>query len=395
MRILSFALKLSFSIALTFVLLEVVMTVADPLISQGFYQYDPEVGFRVRAHMDGSNEFGFNAPDFPHDKPPGIFRVLVLGDSFNWIGGLQGNYTALLQRRFDEWYGARRVEIINAGYPMTHPAEQLPILRRYGLQYHPDLVVLGFFAGNDFFDGSPHRKRIVVNDTFVDIDPADELVVFGRPIVFQSRFLLFVRQKWTAFVATGGAGSLVGVLLHPFRVREAPAAETAGVESPAPTPAPAFSEPVFLDIERSRLDFFNVKTGRGGGHYREAIDYILGAVTAMRDLLVENKIGFAVAIYPDQVQVENELFETIVKRYRLRAYRYQRDMAERILGAHLESLGVPFIAFLDRFRERSMEESLYLPRDTHWNAAGNALAADLLFEFLGRFVPPRAAAASG
>ena len=58
------------------------------------------------------------------------------------------------------------------------------------------MVVLGFFAGNDFFDGSPHRKRIVVNDTPIGIDPADEIVVFEYLVLPRSRFLAFVRQKW-------------------------------------------------------------------------------------------------------------------------------------------------------------------------------------------------------
>jgi hypothetical protein len=95
--------------------MEVLMTVADPLIAQGLYQYDREMGVRVRAHTNGTNEFGFNAPDFPHEKPAGVFRVLVLSDSFNWMGGQEWNYTVLLQRKLDSLYGERRVEVINAG----------------------------------------------------------------------------------------------------------------------------------------------------------------------------------------------------------------------------------------------------------------------------------------
>jgi hypothetical protein len=37
--------------------------------------------------------------------------------------------------------------VINAGYPMTHTGEQLEVLRKYALQYDPDVVVLSFLRG--------------------------------------------------------------------------------------------------------------------------------------------------------------------------------------------------------------------------------------------------------
>ena len=135
---------------------------------QRFHEYDPDLGFRVRAYYPVdqgtiTNKFGFNDDDYPLQKTPGIYRILVVGDSFGWAGGREGNYTAMLERQLDKHYGYHRIDIVNAGYPMTHTAEQLVMLKKYGLQYHPDLVILGFFVGNDFIDGNPNRKRIVLN----------------------------------------------------------------------------------------------------------------------------------------------------------------------------------------------------------------------------------------
>ncbi len=77
-----------------------------------------------------------------------------------------------------------------------HTVEQLAMLKKYGLQYNPDLVILGFFAGNDFRDADPNRKRIIVNDLYVDIDRNKELIIFGYPIIAKSRLLLFIQQKY-------------------------------------------------------------------------------------------------------------------------------------------------------------------------------------------------------
>jgi len=52
-------------------------------------------------------------------------------------------------------------------------------------------------------------------------------------------------------------------------------------------------------------------------------------------------------------------------------------------GAH----EIPYVDRPEKFREASKQESLYLLRDTHWNSAGNSLAAMILEEELARVQP--------
>jgi len=46
---------------------------------------------------------------------------------------------------------------------------------------------------------------------------------------------------------------------------------------------------------------------------------------------------------------------------------------------------------LGQFQEQGKTGMLYASRDTHWNEAGNRLAADLIFKYLekNRLLPPR------
>src|SRR5215813_15452488 len=178
-KISQFSLRIFLWLILPLICVELLMIVLEPYLFKGLYEYDPDLGFRVRAYYPVdqgtvTNKFGFNDRDYPLQKTPGVYRILVVGDSFGWAGGQEGNYAALLERQLDNHYGYHRIDIINAGYPMTHTAEQLVMLKKYGLQYHPDLVILGFFVGNDFIDGNPNRKRIVVNDLYIDIDKRRE-----------------------------------------------------------------------------------------------------------------------------------------------------------------------------------------------------------------------------
>jgi hypothetical protein len=366
-KISQFSLRIFLWLILPLICVEILMIVLEPYLFKGLYEYDPDLGFRVRAYYpidQGTitNKFGFNDDDYPLQKTPGIYRILVVGDSFGWAGGREGNYTAMLERQLDNHYGYHRIDIINAGYPMTQTAEQLVMLKKYGLQYHPDLVILGFFVGNDFIDGNPNRKRIVVNDLYIDIDRRREHIILGYPIVFQSRLLLYVKQKYKIFTELRKAAS---------EPRQQLSQEQPGT----------FAEATFLDLERAELEFFNINSSRKG-RFQKNINYILQSIAEMDALLKSQNIKFIVAIYPDVFQINKTLLKGIVERFRLRIEDYDLDLAQNILKSFLQSKDISYIDFTDRFRSEGQEKDLYILRDSHWNRSGNQLAADILFETL-------------
>ena len=367
-KISKFSLCIFLWLILPLICVEILMIVLEPYLFKGLYEYDPDLGFRVRAYYPVgqgtiTNRFGFNDHDYPLQKTPGIYRILVVGDSFGWVGGQEGNYTAMLERQLDNHYGYHRIDIINTGYPMTQTAEQLVMLKKYGLQYHPDLVILGFFVGNDFIDGNPNRKRIVVNDLYIDIDKRREHIILGYPIVFQSRLLLYVKQKYKIFTELRK-----GAATEP---RQRLSQEQRG----------PFAEGTFLDLERAELEFFNISSSRKG-RFQKNINYILQSITEMDALLKSRNIKFMVAIYPDVFQIDKTLLRVIFERFRLHVEDYDLDLAQNILKSFLQSNGISYIDFTDRFRSESQEKDLYLSSDPHWNHSGNQLAADILFETL-------------
>ena len=107
--------------------------------------------------VDGSwkyvtNGKGFrNVVDFSYDKPQGTYRVLSLGDSHTqgYEVRQDSTFTAVLERSLATRH--TKVEAINAGVSGFSTAEALVFLENEGVSYHPDAVVLGFYA-NDFED---------------------------------------------------------------------------------------------------------------------------------------------------------------------------------------------------------------------------------------------------
>lgn len=114
----------------------------------------PKAGFAY----DGVeiNRQGFRGPEIATPKPPGTFRVLVLGGSAVWdpyVGNNDQTWTAKLQRQLNQAMEERgnqlRFEVINGGVPGYTSAEMLMNLVWRGLPLEPDAVLL-YEGYNDF-----------------------------------------------------------------------------------------------------------------------------------------------------------------------------------------------------------------------------------------------------
>ena len=379
---------------LTFLLLELLLLVFNDWVFQSsFYQFDPDIGFRVRPYARYgtaiANEFGFNDRDYPHQPPAGTYRILFLGDSFNWMGGPEGNYTALLERDFEALFGHTRVEVISAGYSQTHTGEQLSILKKFGIRYNPHLVVLGFFAGNDFYDALPNRKRIVVGGTTTDVflDRDVYWILWGQPMVLQSRLFLFLREKWVVyrhFWRSSANLELPSFLSHTASasVKQAASPSPEGTKVTSPPPIRTISLPRETYLQRLFLTMQIADRNRQSA-FAENIDYVFQSLLQMRDFLMQHDIQFLVAAYPDEIQVDPLLRQALIDRYRLDASDYEWERAQRLLAGFCADHNIEFFDLLEAFREAHREgKRLYLPNDGHWNEEGNLLTSNLFFELL-------------
>jgi hypothetical protein len=92
------------------------------------------------------NSHGTRGPEFTIAKPAGTMRILSLGDSrtFGWGLAEQDTFSAKLVTHLNSRPAStNRIELINAGVNAWSYAQMLVYLREYGIQYQPDLVILG------------------------------------------------------------------------------------------------------------------------------------------------------------------------------------------------------------------------------------------------------------
>lgn len=119
-----------------------------------------------------TNSEGFRDIEHKLDKPKDVFRVLIVGDSFTFGLGVEGNqtYPKILEELLNE-EGANRkfgYEIFNMSMPGIGTPKEFEIIQ-YGIRYNPDLILLGFFVedrwnpgnGNDLCDNfkSYHKSK--------------------------------------------------------------------------------------------------------------------------------------------------------------------------------------------------------------------------------------------
>lgn len=98
------------------------------------------------------NSHGFRDAEFSHEKPEGVYRIVVIGDSvtFGWLQGQDEIYPEILERRLNETAPAgRRYEVFNLGVGGYNAAQELELLRSKGMAYHPDLVLVGYCSNDN------------------------------------------------------------------------------------------------------------------------------------------------------------------------------------------------------------------------------------------------------
>src|SRR5712692_9539420 len=107
-----------------------------------------------------SNIFQFRSPYEDTRRRPGVRRVIALGDSFTWgskIASSDSTWPALLEHRMREAPGDGPTEVINMGHGGYATGNEAEELRRFGWQFHPDLVIVQWLD-NDAYVTLPNFK---------------------------------------------------------------------------------------------------------------------------------------------------------------------------------------------------------------------------------------------
>lgn len=323
-------------IIITLVLAEIAFRVFN-YVKPSFIFHDSSYNrFRGKPHEPiygfALNSRGFNDVEFGAKKEEGAYRVLGLGDSFAFgIVPNQYNYLTLLEEGLNK--DGKKVELINMGIPGIGPKDYLSLLNDEGLELEPDMVLLSFFIGNDFMRSAEERSLYTYS-----------------------------------YVA-----SFINYLISAPRERLVASAEYNDSD-------PTFSDPKFVGLESDRSEIYRKQNPSFEGDFAEA----MGHLASIKKLCDERKISLALVLIPDEVQINRTLQSKVLllKGFNASPDDFDFALPNKLMAAKLKELKIKFVDLLDSFAAESSRKALYKPNDSHWNIAGNELAARVIQEAL-------------
>jgi lysophospholipase L1-like esterase len=382
------------------IIFEGILTFTSPIIrAEGLSQSDPAVGYIPSPFYEGrvkTSEVDYSIKinsqsmrDVEHaiNKRGDIKRILGLGDSFTFGCSVDYEYAYLTQLEKILNNNGNKVEIIKAGVGGYGTDDEYHYLFNYGLKYKPDIVLVGFFVGND------------VRDTMLGFHKCNT----ANGTVWRAAY----SDKYTT--ANGVTEWNKTILRSHGIIKESEKNELSSVfKSTILTLFPQSTRFFYSKYKIIKNKFFGIGEGsqisnsqtnlsilsyetfykkeysddveRG---WNETFDFLM----RIKNLTEANNSTLVVVIIPVREQVHKEDWELrkIQRKmeYGLNEKDFDLEKPQKKLIDFCEGNNISYIDLLPKFKEKAMNGiRLYYKSDVHWNEKGHELAADIIAESL-------------
>jgi hypothetical protein len=297
-------------------------------------------------HRIEIDSLGLRDREISREKPPGVFRILVLGDSFaeGKQVRLDETFAKQLERGLAERFPSQRWEVINGGVSGYGTADEIKFFEILGGSLDPDLVILAFCVGNDVQDNaaSPYFRLhgVQLEELPVERLSLRELWLDRLEEFCASHFHVyqFLRDRYHRTVSSS-----------PEPLDELPAIVPVQVLRPAAE-------------EDWRLT-------------EALLDRLLELVRSAR-------AGFILVAIPQRLQVFDAEWVASTGRESGDPMRVTPQLR---LGRYASRHLLPFLDLLSDLHDASVAERAYFSIDGHWNAHGHRVAAAVILESLVHF----------
>ena len=352
------------------------------VVRQPFARYDRDLGWSKPPNARGIlrrseyrvpleiNSHGLRGPEIPKQKPSGVSRVLLLGDSFT------EGYTVLdrlsvrgrLETGLNET-AARPVEVVNGGTAGWGTDQEVLFYRQIGRLFSPDLVLLLFYYNDLYRDGD---LRI---QPWFDLDEQGTLVLRNSPVPPHREF-----YRAEPFSLRPFRGSMALALLQPRLASHPRVASVLARFGLADRPASCQKVPEeFHPFGRQRP--------------REVRRHWARLSALLQDLRqrTQNDGARLLLFYvPARFEVDDSAWSLTKDVYGLNA-QWDRNRVAADLSEIAQELDLPLIDPRAALRTREGRgQRTYFAEDGHWTEAGNEVAAEEILKAIekGSLLPP-------
>lgn len=311
-----------------------------------------EFNQRDFAYVQRVNRLGLRGREVEAVKPPGTYRIVMLGDSFTMGKGVKDDetFSAVLEQALGKNAGTcgRTIEVLNGGVDSYAPVLESIQLAQDIAPLQPDLVVVNLDV-SDLVQEAAYRSQAVrsADGEIVAVpqhaEPAGPL---ERIRIWTERHLFFTRAA--LFYANRALG------YRELTVREVVTRADAEI----------VMHTLEGDIDRT-------------AQWRDLFE----SVTRMKRLADERGFAFLLTLYPWAHQISDTEWTPGRDAFVPRGAKAS-DVSRRTVHALSEANGVPLLDVFPVFAASLGGEHLYFDYDMHWTAAGHRVMARGLETYL-------------
>ena len=298
-------------------------------------------------------------PDVEHgfDKSEGVYRILILGDSFveNFQVSLEKRFFRQLQDKL-----GNKFEVITIGRGNTGTAQQYLILKEYGFKYKPDLVIQIFLTANDVKNNS----SVLQNDPYLpyfEIDESGNLKEIPHA-KRSERKLSFFKDILKKFKITNLTLSLRQKYL----------------EKKATTLSGGY--PIDYHIYDSNYS----------NEYQKAWEITKRLILETKKITEESGAKYIFVTLANNEQVNAKVQEEIFKKYpNMKSVNFDFEKPDKILKHYCEEQNIDCFFMLPYFKSFAIRYPLsptHYPYDGHWTETGTNLATEFLYQNLKNYL---------
>ena len=335
------------------------------------------------------NSQGWRDREHAVEKPEGVFRILVLGDSFMEASSVKLDDT--FHRRLEGYARAagKNVEVINMGVAGYGTLQEYLVFQHIGRFYNPDLVLVGFYDGNDLINNSLELSSFLTEEgqvtkarPFLDLNEPEGWAI--TPVDFEGAQRSYAKNE-ASLEAKRNRLTEKLILLRLLN---------AGI---ARIPVPEFlksqeSKLEPFDKSHQELVLMGVNYCVEPAEYTRAWDATERIFTRFNEAVEASGAKLVVFTVPTLEEVSLEYMKSVDADV---AYPeklcLEKAPGHVRLNRMLKKLNIDQISLLPDFRRGVREGGIKLYQsDLHWNSKGHALAAErVLSELIRRgFLPP-------
>ena len=343
-----------------------------------YTEYDPVLGWRktpgaavvydrreyhVEYRVNGQ---GLRGPDRPYVKPPGVARVLALGDSF--VEAFMVEDAQTVTARLEASLAGRgcHVEVINGGTVGYSTDQEYLFYRDEGRKYAPDVVVvfvyqndIPYLALGEYLGYPKPRLDFATDPPTVANEPvpryeAPPPAAAAEPEPVPSYLLEFVKNALERTSArTYNRLARVG-LWEPLRQ---------------------------LPIN-DEINLFHVPEL---GHLRPAWSTFTWTLQSLNKAVTAAGGRLVVAYIPGRMEVSPRTWELTEARYGLDPSAYDPKAVANRVRYITGRVGIPSLDLTEPLAraDRALKPT-YFQTDSHWNARGQEVAGQALSDFLAQ-----------